>query len=258
MEGLGLPRFDQQKYLNLFGKGPLPANGSLPWAFTDSEDVFNKHWRDPETKKVLVECGWHRDSIRYRSNDHGFRMDKDMGNVSPGGNVYLGCSITLGVGINIEDTWAWKLNQRIGGDFINLASPGTGFDTQYRMLRTWAGVLKPARVYTIGGFMGRREVIDERNSAIKLGHWVTGHNLKLYKGLASDGEIMIAAMRALDGMKAICLEHAIELRVPTADFFERTRHSFSPDFTARDLMHRNGDWHDRIAYSGDDFWNRLV
>jgi len=202
--------------------------------------------------------GWNKDSIRYRSNDHGFRMDTDMGNIAPGGNIYLGCSITIGVGINLEDTWAWKLNQRIGGDFINLAAPGTEFDTQYRMLRTWASVLKPARAYTIGAFMGRREVIDERNSAIKLGHWVKGNDLKLYKGLSSDGEIMIAAIRAFDAMRAVCIEHGIRLYVPTSEFFERTRHSFSPDFTARDLMHRNGSWHDRIADAGDDFWDRLA
>lgn len=256
---MDLFRFDQRLDPDRFGFGPVEPASVRNWVVSDSEELFNKNWKDATKRIRLIKGGWDQTSIVYRSNDRGFRMDQDFNDLVPGhGNFYLGCSITFGVGLNVEDTWAWKINQRIGGDFINLAWPGTGIETQYRMLRSWAGVLRPRRAYTLGAFSGRREIIDDRGMVIRLGPWTSGGDLDTYRRMSSENEIRISFIRSLDAMRAICMDLGIELYVPRIENISSMRQRHEHDVLARDLIHWGRPWHDMIASAADDWWERLV
>ena len=256
---MDLLRFDPTGDPDRFGNGPLPSNREQPWTATDTEELFDQHWNNTATRERLIACGWTKTNIRYRSNDRGFRTPVDFKDLIPGaGNFYLGCSITFGIGLNVEDTWAWKLNQRIGGDFINLAWPGTGIETQYRMLKSWAARLRPRRAYTIGAFSGRRELLGDAGKIRRFGPWTTGEDLGLYRSLSEDDEIRISFIRAIDAMRAVCTDNGIELYAPMANSMETLRRSEKRNFLARDLLHWGPSWHGRIAGFSDDWWERLA
>lgn len=97
----------------------------------DTLENFNKHFKKFPTDPDLL---FYKDNpITYKLNNHGYRSGIDF-NKGMSGNVYLGCSHTLGIGLHFEDTWAYKLNQKIGGNFINLAEGGEGIASGFRKL----------------------------------------------------------------------------------------------------------------------------
>lgn len=256
LEWLG---FDPDLDPAIYGQGPLLPFSVPRWMPTDTRDLFEKNLHDPARAPILVANGWTSDSIRYRANDHGFRMDLQMSEITPGEcDFYLGCSITFGTGLNIEDTWAHKLSQRNGVPMVNLAHPGTGLETQHRMLMSWAERLKPRRAYTLGANPLRREVMVTNKPSMRMGPWTKGRELDLYRHLSDETEARLGFLRAADAMKHICQQNGIELMVaPQGDPWL----SPSPELashTARDLMHWGKDWHDHIAERPHDWWQRVA
>jgi hypothetical protein len=84
--------------------------------------------------------------IEYSLNNYGFRTPDDM-NLDGEGNVFLGCSHTFGIGHYLDNTWSYKLNQKIGGKFWNLSVPGTGIMTHYRMLNEVRSDIKIKNIF---------------------------------------------------------------------------------------------------------------
>ena len=58
------------------------------------------------------------------------------------GNVFLGCSHTFGIGHYLENTWSYKLHEKIGGKFYNISEPGSGIDIQYEYLKYFKNKIK--------------------------------------------------------------------------------------------------------------------
>lgn len=256
-----LIRRDQETDNYLFGNGPCAPKSRLSWISSDNEEQFEQNQRDPRKRRMLEQAGWTSTSIRYHINDRGFRMDRDMRDLEPGnGILYLGCSLTFGVGLNIEDTWAHLHHQKQGGDFINLAWPATGIDTQYRMLAAWAGVLRPPRAYTLGAFPERRELIRPDGIA-RFGPWTNGRDAEIYHMMIEDDrEVRMTFLRAVDAMRAICCDHGIELYAPGDGVMGMVNQpqGGQDERLARDLMHRGPAWHQRMASIAGDQWQRLA
>lgn len=244
---------------NKFEHGSFPANADQCWEIHDSEERFDQNFKNENSRNILTAAGWSKNSIRYQTNSHGFRMVQDMNRIIPNqGNMYLGCSITFGIGLNIEDTWAWKLNQKIGGDFINLSWPGGGIEAQYRMLKIWAERTLPKRAYTIGSFVNRRELLSNDGKIIRIGPWMSDLELKLNKHLISDDEIKISFIRTIDAMTHVCAINGIELYAPDTVNLKDLQLSEKDDLPARDLTHRGKNWHSRLADKPHNWWKRLV
>ena len=77
-----------------------------------------KLWRDnqrsfPNDKTTQY---YLKNPIEYQFNNYGFRTPDDFNNIDYG-NVFLGCSHTIGIGHHLENTWSFKVNQTIGGKF---------------------------------------------------------------------------------------------------------------------------------------------
>lgn len=91
------------------------------WYPTDSEQTFlNNLKKDPNNKTLNY---YLENPIKYVLNKDYFRTSSELDSGKKG-NVFLGCSHTFGVGLHLEDTWAYKVNQSIGGEFYNLGIPG--------------------------------------------------------------------------------------------------------------------------------------
>jgi hypothetical protein len=108
-----------------------PINTTTKWSPMDTEKLFNlnlKKYKNHKTLEFYLE-----NPIDYQFNNCGFRTPDDFNDVDYG-NVFLGCSHTMGVGHHLENTWSYKLNQQVGGKFWNISAGGIGIMTNFRLL----------------------------------------------------------------------------------------------------------------------------
>lgn len=257
--------------------GPLRPNSIVDWVSSDTKELFLNNLQNPEKRKLLEKLGWTENSIKYRGNDFGFRMDDDFTNIIDDECiVYLGCSITFGIGLNLEDTWGWKHWRKHYQDknlrYINLSWPGTGADTFYRMLKSWIDILKIKKVYTLGSFFGRREIISstskstffrgttDRTDYLVLAPWIINQrgnhydneSKLLYCYLSDDEELKISYARSWDAICGICMRKNIPL------FILDKNYGWKGDLPARDLNHNGPNWHTKLADSPESAWERLA
>lgn len=256
--GLVLPKYNNDIH-HSYGVGPLPGWVSLDWCPADSEERFDENWSNPGTRVLLEKYGWTKTNIKYNSNRQGFRTNIDLNEVEPKSHdFYLGCSITFGIGVNAKDTWSEQMIRRMNRPGLNFGQGGCSIETQYRLLRCWAPILKPRRVYTLGTFLGRREFLED-NIPTHIGN--PGNNWKNFvenpkHELYWQSEIQISHIRAYDAIRAVCMDYGAELY---SIYDDKRKQIFRVgDAEARDLIHPGPRWHYHIANLSDDYWERLA
>jgi len=254
-----IPKYDHDTH-HEYGIGPMLGWESLDWYPRDDEETFDKNWANPKTKDMLIRYGWAKDSIKYNSNRQGFRMGIDLNEITPGTHdFYLGCSMTYGIGVNTKDTWVTKMSERLNFPGLNFGVPGGSIESQYRVLRCWAPLLKPRRVYTLGTYMGRRELLED-NTPLNIGNparewqrFVENPRHELYW----KSEIQISHVRAYDAMRSVCRDYGIEF-YSIADNKRQIFPKLNGQREGRDLIHPGPIWHSEIANLPDDYWERLA
>jgi hypothetical protein len=218
---------------------------------------------------MLKNLGWDKTSIQYRFNNYGFRSDNDFDIESPSpGPMFIGCSLTMGIGLNIEDIWSHKVHSMIGGTFYNLGQGGAGSETSYRLLKAWVSIVNPTAVYTLGSFEPRRELLSDTSSnwftsSSKIGAaWFTPHlneQTEVFKRwFSSDAETEISRHRAFDAIRWVCKENGTPLYSPSrelcAEAIQIANSSFS---VARDLKHPGTAFHTHLA-NNVNVWDKLA
>lgn len=243
----------------IYGQSRYPKNTTLFWCELDNEKNFEKNLQDPAKSLILREHNWNKESIQYRFNNHGFRTDDDWdaGYSERYGNMFIGASSTLGIGLNIESTWGYKIASLLGGRFYNLSQSGAGIETQYRLLKAWAPILKPKRIFTLGSYEPRREFFTDRQCPTIISSWSNETILKhLMPLITPEEEIKISIIRTLDAMINVAKSYGAELWVAKHRFL-RMAYEADPCTTARDTMHHGEKWHTALAATVDD-WKRLA
>jgi len=254
-------------------------NQSLKWLHPDSQDKFDSHKKNPEKNALLQRNGWHDNEVEYHINEDGFRYDggTDTSFLSnQGGVLYLGCSITFGVGVNLEDTWSWKLHQRKFPDkrYMNMGLPGQGVETYYRILKSYIGIIKPEIVIcTYPWSNGRSEVFNPNQSrwAPQFMSMAIGHmhiNMTDGKGdpdsftrlsLYSAEPSILRYMKHHDAIRWTCQENDASLlwlnMQQMAELVTTTRKNLYggnvvPEWDfGRDLMHQGKRGHNAVSYT---------
>ena len=253
---------------------------SLNWLQPDDHNKYVKHLADPEKRELLEKNGWIDNEFLYHINEDGFRHDGGSDTSSflsnQGGVLYLGCSITFGIGVPLEDTWSWKLHQRKFPDkrYMNMGLPGQGVETYYRILKSYIGIVKPEIVVcTFPWASGRSEIFDPNQShwysqfmSMAIGHMqisMTDGNsdpdaftrMSLYSPEAS----ILRYMKHHDAIRWTCQENDATLLwlniQEMAEIVKKTRTSlhdpgcFVPEWDfGRDLMHHGSKGHDAMSY----------
>ena len=98
-------------------------NKILKWEGMDDKELFEKNCKKYSDNKSLKY--YKENPIEYSFNNYGFRTPDDFNDINEG-NVFLGCSDTMGVGHLLENTWPYKVNKEVGGKFWNLSQGGSG------------------------------------------------------------------------------------------------------------------------------------
>ena len=81
-------------------------------------------WKDKKNYSLIHEPNY--TCCTYDLNDYGYRASHDYEPILNQKNkiICVGCSFTFGTGLDEEQTWPYKLNKILGGEFMNLGYPG--------------------------------------------------------------------------------------------------------------------------------------
>lgn len=230
--------------------------GTFYWIDGDTEEQYQQNLAIHHD--ALKRHGWlnAEERISYTVDQYGFRETR-MDRTKPGEIMAFGCSFTFGLGLPIEHTWPYMLEQRYKTTY-NLGAPGMGNETFFRLAYHWIPKIKPEIVCILSPGLDRRERITYAQTY--------GGTLKLWKPLGSwcqiDNEIDMAYMnedecfysnmRAILGIKALCTEYGAQfIYMDSRDIM------FGPDehaTSARDLIHPGKEYMQKVA---NKFYNKI-
>jgi hypothetical protein len=146
---------------------PHFKNKTFKWFSIDDEESYNNFLNDPNYKKYLEQNNWITyKEIEYRFNSYGFRSEEFQ---EPGvpSVLFLGCSVSMGVGINIEDSFTYLISKELNLPMYNLSKAAGAHDTMFRVGHWWIPRLKPKYVFLFETTKDRFE-IKEKNEH---GYW---------------------------------------------------------------------------------------
>ncbi len=139
-------------------------------------------------------------AIEYRFNAQGFRCDNDCDRIEPHtANMYLGCSNTLGIGVNLYETWCQRVNDRVGGTMLNMGQAGGAAETCYRLAAHWIPLVQPRAVYMLSPPATRREFWMS-NTEVD----IIGPRSTIPKHMVSEQEIQINRERVVAAITHVC------------------------------------------------------
>lgn len=144
---------DYKKIVNFVPQYYQP-NSTYEWIMDDYKEKFE----NGILNKVNTLDYYLKNPITYSFNNYGFRTPDDF-NTADEGNVFLGCSHTFGTGHHLENTWSYKLNQKIGGKFWNMGLSGTGTMSHFRILLGFCKELKIKNIFHYAPKYNRYEFI---------------------------------------------------------------------------------------------------
>lgn len=96
------------------------AGKELKFAGSDVEVLL-----ETNRKRFGEKWYWYDKEITYKFNSSGYRMNKELSEVDYSNYyAFFGCSYTVGAGLPLEETFAYRISDMMGVDYINGATVG--------------------------------------------------------------------------------------------------------------------------------------
>ena len=121
------------------------AGKTSTWCPSDTEVRFDQNMADPKQRALMEEYGWTRENVSYTFNAEGFRAEEFTDGVNDS-VLFLGCSHTVGIGVDLESSWAYKVAHSLGLRRYNLGIGAGSADTCFRLAHHWIPLLRPKYV----------------------------------------------------------------------------------------------------------------
>lgn len=215
-----------------------PANETWSWCNTDTPELWESN-RLSQADRLNKYGWWEPQNIEYSFNSQGFRSEEF--DPDRKGIMFLGCSISMGIGLHSKDTWCERVSQNLGLPCWNLSQGGAGIDTMFRVAEHWIPQLKPLRVMMLCP-PARFEILDIQNQSQVIlpaeqqnkKHTTTDPLAEFYRRWISNPEnIRLHNLKNVWATERLCDHLNIPLHHWTwADMFDNKVDDF-----ARDLMH---------------------
>ena len=222
------------------------ANQILYWLPMDTKELYQKNLK--ENYQLLKENNWIDNHFTYKFNSHGFRCEEFTDNPSI---MFLGCSLTLGIGLPVETIWPELVSKQLGMRCANLGIGGGSNDAAFRLCHGWIDIIRPKIIIILEPYSNRIELIDFPNIH-NLSHWTLSEesNSKkscydFYKAWIEDeNNSYFQKLRNKLAIENLCNSRNIKLI--SFDGEDLTRAFLKKDL-ARDLAHRGIKTHNQIA-----------
>jgi hypothetical protein len=192
--------------------GSDDSNTTLKFIGGDSEKQFIQ-----AIEKMPKDWYYNNTEILYNYNNLGHRCknfeDLDQDNYI----LFIGCSHTMGVGLELEKTYPHLLSEKLRMDYYNLAVPATGNDVVEYNLSTWFFKMnkKPKLVIVQWPDHTRFIEYDElHRHSLERGSWNTDPNYVSFIVNAEDAGMFKARGVMAENM----LKNIIEVPMITCNF----------------------------------------
>lgn len=227
-------------------------NTVMSWCPSDHELLFNQNMADPAQRALLEEYGWTRENVSYTFNKDGFRSEEFT--YEPNDSVlFLGCSHTVGIGMDLESSWTYKVANSLGLHRYNLGVGACSADTCFRLAHHWIPLLRPKYVMMLTPNVARMELVEDRDiiqfipsmPQLSYKNYVAEMVGGFYKSwLAHPANADMNRLKNVMGVRTICNSIGAPLvEIPIDDMYNPTMvHT-----KARDLMHPGREWNEYVA-----------
>ena len=202
------------------------ANTNNQWFDIDNQTTY----RDNLSNKYeqLKEHNWIDKTFSYKINSHGFRSEEFTHDPSI---MFLGCSFTCGIGLPLENMWAYIVSQHLGLKMANFGIGGTGPDTAFRLAYYYISQIKPKIVVYLEPPEGRFSVIRENDIL----NFTSQYHPKEFENFYNEWIIWpenqdIYSIKHYLAIQGLCNANNVKLITPTRGYFKHID-------LARDLMH---------------------
>jgi hypothetical protein len=155
--------------------GYHPKEHSVDFSGSDSKELYH------ENLKLQPDDWYYRThSLSYVRNSNGHRCkeitDIDLNNYI----LFIGCSYTEGIGLELENTYSYLLSKKLECDYYNLALGETGIDVINYNIVTWFSKIKqPPKLLIVQWPNRTRATVCQSDEWHNYGMWsTTNHKLK--------------------------------------------------------------------------------
>lgn len=206
-------------------------NLTTNWSGTDNEANFKNH----------PKSGYTEHSIIYKYNSYGFRTEEFDFKSNKPSILCLGCSMTEGVGVNIDEAWPSHIQKELTEfNVYNLGVGGGSSDTVARMLCNIRDKLNVCAVFILWPLSVRYEVYNKhgiQQLVPRMDNYV----------LVSDDDTHYFNLRQKNKFLVNCLATIYRYRV-VSESIENIVNQFGYVDKGRD-DHPGPMWHKKVAES---------
>jgi len=216
-------------------------------------------WLDTDTP----ENAQYEKDIKYTFNEHGFRSDSFYDEAAFR-ILIVGCSMSVGVGVDQHEIWANKLKQKIA-DYTtqsvvayNLSTSGASSDYVTRTIYKVDADLKPHLVFVYWPPITRLELPYEHNDGKIIQTAIEDSGFP--KQLVDEDYLLFNFRKNLSFLRTMFHSHYSSFFCnPVVETLiqhqMQDNNPFVMNTGARDGMHPDSDWHERVA---DHFFNESL
>jgi hypothetical protein len=199
---------------------------------------------------IMERNGWIDHTFTYQFNSHGFRCGEfGLGPTA----LFLGCSITFGVGLPIESVWSSQVSNGLGLESANLAQGGAGADTAFRLCLGWIDQIKPQIVIYLKPPRIRWELLDKGQIYCLHAKMAQQFNPNYSQDIRSYIEIYgrdddndyFNDQKNTRGIESICRDAGVRLLI--YDYYKDFRPRDTAEDRARDFLHPGVQAHKGFA-----------
>ena len=217
-------------FTKIFHQYSHHAKKTLYWLPADTEDKYQNNLTTQYQK--LLDNNWIDRQFTYQFNSHGFRCSEFTTDPSI---MFLGCSHTCGIGLPIENTWAYVVSKQLNLNMINLGIGGSGPDTAFKLANHYIPQLKPKIVVYVQPPPGRFSMLlrTGKYQEFNAGHLdqIDQSLVKFYEQwILNDENIELHSIKHKLAIQALCYQNNIKF------VFIKGKEYSTVDY-ARDLNH---------------------
>ena len=236
INGKYIPENDMVKLRTLSGQKTEPH--TLEWYPTDTEDRFKSLSQEHQD-------AWKDKELTYKLNSYGMRCDEVV--PDPDSIIFLGCSMTFGVGCPKESTWTHKVAKYFAFNEVNCGIPAGSLDACFRMYLKWQPFVKAKRTVLAVPPGYRFEKIiklnEDRMYIQKLGVWDVEKTKTPVVGL-DDINMYLNYNKNLSAIQHLAKQTGSDLIIVP---WVSKEWILDELMLGRDQMHPSEEWHQTIA-----------
>lgn len=233
-------KFDDQ----LFSKWKSLADTELNWYGSDSEENYKSNFNNNFQK--LEKHNWINNHFTYKFNSYGFRCEEFTESDSI---MFLGCSVTLGVGLPLESIFPEIVSKHLKFKCMNLGVGGSSSDTGFRLIRSYLSHLKPKIVVATFLFPERTELLTSLGDIHFTPNFNNDKKFRKYyfeyyqNWLERPENAQLNFIKNILAINKICDDQNIKFidmnQLKISDIVSNDR--------ARDLLHPGKDYHHQVS-----------